>query len=64
MSSDVALLDWTAAERDAKNGKSRFSELKAEPCERLAFSALLLARKGDGAGLRKILDRARAMLKA
>ena len=64
MSSDVALLDWTAAERDAKNGKSRFSELKAEPCERLAFSALLLARKGDGAGIRKILDRARAMLKA
>lgn len=64
VSSDVALLDWTAAERDAKNGKSRFSELKAEPCERLAFSALLLARKGDGVGIRNILDRARAMLKA
>jgi signal transduction histidine kinase len=64
ISSDVALLDWTAAERDAKNGKSRFSELKAEPCERLAFTALLLARKGDGAGIRKILDKARAMLRA
>jgi len=61
---DVDILDWSAAERDAKNGKSRFSELKSESCERLAFSALLLSRKGDGEGLRRLLKRARAMLEA
>jgi two-component system, sensor histidine kinase len=62
LAADVDLLDWSAAERDAKNGKSRFSELKSESCERLAFSALLLSRKGDGEGLRRILNSARAML--
>jgi signal transduction histidine kinase len=64
LTADLKLLDWSAAERDAKDGRSRFSELKSESCERLAFSALLLSRKEDSEGLRGILDSARAMIEA
>ncbi|MBL8968231.1 MAG: response regulator [Spirochaetaceae bacterium] len=54
--------DLQQAERDAKDYRELFLSRKGEACERLAFSALLLARKGDGEGLRGLIERLRRIL--
>jgi hypothetical protein len=51
--------DFVAAERKAKESREFFLGIEADVLERLAFSALLLARKSDGKGLEEILRRAR-----
>ncbi|HOX47546.1 MAG TPA: ATP-binding protein [Spirochaetales bacterium] len=54
-------LDFAAAERVSKEYRELFVARGAESCERLAFSALLLSRKGDGEGLRGVIERARRL---
>ena len=54
--------DLARAEREAKEYHEVFVALKADDCERLAFSTLLLARKGDWDGIDEIVRRARLML--
>lgn len=55
--------DFEEAERKAKESRERFLEIEADAFERLAFSALLLARKADLKGLEEILRRARILEK-
>ena len=54
--------DAQGAEREAKAYRDRFMGMEEDYCERLAFSALLLARKGDWGGIEEIVRRARSIL--
>ena len=44
-------------ERESKAFHDRFKEMGAESAERLAFTALLLSRKGDRPGLEELMDK-------
>jgi signal transduction histidine kinase len=55
----IRLRDLGRAEQEAKDYRERFVSLEMEFAERLAFSTLLLARKGDWEGMEEILRKAR-----
>ena len=60
----VAVHDQGGAERDSKEYKDLFLVVEAEACEKLAFTALLCARKGDWNGLGEIIQKGWGMLGA
>jgi signal transduction histidine kinase len=51
---------FTAAEREVKSVKDAFAESGDRNGARIAFAALLLARKGDAEGLREVASKARS----
>jgi nitrogen-specific signal transduction histidine kinase len=61
---DIADARLDLAERAIKGMKDKLSESGDEEGARLAFSALLLARKGDAEGMRRLAERIRAALTA